>query len=80
MKADGTTWARERGEHAWSRDPSAAEVAAGLEKHEAVCAERWNQILGRMGRMETIVIGAASSMLLGMGGIIWTLLAKGIHP
>lgn len=76
----GETWGRERGEHAWSRDPSASEVAAGLEKHEAVCAERWQQILSRMGRMEAIVVTAAGALLAGMGGIIWTLLSSRLHP
>jgi hypothetical protein len=48
--------------------------------HEAVCAERWRQILDRMARMEAVVIWSAGVLVCGMGGIIWTLLSSRLHP
>ena len=48
------------------------EVAAELAKHEAVCAERWktafNKFQGiedQINRIETIMIGAAGSIIVG---------------
>ena len=58
------------------------EVAAELAKHEAVCAERWktcfnkiNDIENQISRIETILIGATSTLLVAGGGIIWTMLS-----
>lgn len=50
-----------------------------IDTHERVCAERWQQILARMDRMEKIMIGAAGTLIVGMGGLVVTLLMKG-HP
>jgi hypothetical protein len=58
------------------------EVAAELAKHEAVCAERWktcfnkiDDIENQISRIETILIGATSTLLVAGGGIIWTMLS-----
>jgi hypothetical protein len=61
------------------REPTVSDVAAGLDKHEAVCAERWGQILERMSRMETVIYSAAAALLTGMGGVVWTLLQRVAH-
>ncbi len=61
------------------REPTASDVAAGLDKHEAVCAERWGQILERMNRMETVIYSAAAALLTGMGVVVWTLLQRVAH-
>lgn len=59
------------------RPVDAAEALARIETHEAVCALRWQQIMARIGRLETIIIGAAGTLIVGMAGIIMTVLLKG---
>jgi hypothetical protein len=61
----------------------ATRTAAGLQTHEAVCAERYGNILQllhstshRVGRLETLVVIVAGSVILGMGGLITTLVLK----
>jgi hypothetical protein len=66
-------------EPTWLRPPTAGDVAAKLDTHEAVCAERWRQILRRMSRMETVIYSAAAASLTGMGVVVWTLLQKVAH-
>jgi hypothetical protein len=55
------------------------ETEARLNSHEAVCAERYDQINARLKRMERIIMNAAGAMLLGMAGVIFTFIthAKG---
>jgi hypothetical protein len=48
------------------------ETEARLNSHEAVCAERYDQINARLKRMERIIMNAAGAMLLGMAGTIFT--------
>jgi hypothetical protein len=56
-----------------------AEALHRIDTHEAVCAQRWEMILARIARLEAIVIGAAGTLILGMGGVIVTLMTKGLH-
>jgi|TARA_R100000664_G_C2759926_1_gene150348 hypothetical protein len=49
---------------------STNEVKADLSKHEAVCAERWLEILHRVQRLERFVIGTLLAVIGGMGGIL----------
>lgn len=53
------------------------ETEARLNSHEAVCAERYDQINARLKRLERIIMNAAGALLLGMGGIVWTFLTHG---
>jgi hypothetical protein len=57
--------------------------AAALRTHEAVCAERYGNLLTllestmrRVGRLEVLVVIVAGSVICGMGGIIFTLALK----
>ena len=50
---------------------------ARLSTHEETCAIRYESINARLKRLETILIHVAGALLLGMGGVMWTLLA---HP
>ncbi|MGH6982431.1 MAG: hypothetical protein ACREFC_14615 [Stellaceae bacterium] len=64
-----------------------ADKAAELRTHEAVCAERYANLLAllestmrRVGRLEVLVVIVAGSVICGMGGIIVTLALKlGAH-
>ena len=49
---------------------STNKVKADLSKHEAVCAERWLEILHRVQRLERFVIGTLLAVIGGMGGIL----------
>lgn len=53
------------------------ETEARLNSHEAVCAERYDQINARLKRLERIIMNAVGALLLGMGGIVWTFLTHG---
>lgn len=46
------------------------ETAKRLAVHEAVCAERYQAILRRVGRLETIVIASSGTLIVGMAGLI----------
>ena len=58
----------------------AKQVKMDLEKHEAICAERWktafntfDDIESSIKRIEQILIGGAGSIILFMAGLIVTL-------
>jgi|TARA_R100001530_G_C4300819_1_gene150423 predicted nucleic acid-binding Zn ribbon protein len=46
------------------------QVATDLAKHEAVCAERWLEILNRVKRVEIFIVATLVTLLLGMGSIL----------
>jgi len=61
------------------------EVAANLDKHEAVCAERWKTAFNKfedvetqINRIETIMIGVAGTLIVGGVATIGTILS--MHP
>jgi hypothetical protein len=47
---------------------------ARLSTHEEVCALRYQVINARLKRMETIMIGSASAMILSMAGAVFALI------
>jgi hypothetical protein len=62
---------------------SATEPSARLDTHEAVCAERYGNLVRliettthRVGRLEVLVVIVAGSMIVGMAGLIITLALK----
>ena len=54
------------------------EVAANLDKHEAVCAERWKTAFNKFSDVETIMIGVAGTLIVGGITTIGTILS--MHP
>lgn len=48
-----------------------------LDSHEEVCALRWGMVLARMDRLERILLGAAGALIMGMAGLLVTLLLRG---
>jgi hypothetical protein len=61
------------------------EVAANLDKHEAVCAERWKTAFNKfedvetqINRIETIMIGVTGTLIIGGITTIGTILS--MHP
>lgn len=64
--------------------PTPFSVDARISSHEAVCAERWNQIRVTMGEMQSgikglyrIVLIAGGALIAGMAGLIVTLALHG---
>ncbi len=62
---------------------SAADTAARLDTHEAVCAERYGNLVRlieatahRVGRLEVLVVIVAGSVIVGMAGVVVTLALK----
>ncbi len=49
------------------------EVTAKIEKHEAVCAERWLEVLHRVTRLEQFILITLITLVLSMAGIIFNI-------
>ena len=47
-----------------------AKVDAKIEKHEAICAERWCETIYRIKRLEILIIVTLCSMIGGMASIL----------
>ena len=47
-----------------------AEVNAKIEKHEAVCAERWRETVYRTKRLEFLILTTLFSIIVGMASIL----------
>tara|TARA_Y100000401_G_scaffold93746_1_gene80074 strand:+ start:79 stop:258 length:180 start_codon:yes stop_codon:yes gene_type:complete len=50
-----------------------ADINAKIEKHEAVCAERWLEILHRVTRLEQFILITLITLVLSMAGIIFNI-------
>ena len=50
---------------------SIAEVNAKIEKHEAVSAERWLEVIHRVTRLEQFILITLITLVLSMAGIIF---------
>lgn len=50
-----------------------AEVNAKIEKHEAVCAERWLEVLHRVTRLEQFILITLITLVLSMASIIFNI-------
>ena len=46
------------------------EVSAHLEKHEAVCAERWRETIYRIKRLEVLILTTLCALIVGMTTIL----------
>ncbi len=63
--------------------PDPFDSSARLDIHEAVCAERYGNLVRliestarRVGRLEVLVVIVAGSVIVGMAGLITTLALK----
>lgn len=54
------------------------ELEVQLVSHEAVCAERYNTFIQRVDRLEKLLIKAAGVLIVGMAGLIVTIIMRGI--
>jgi hypothetical protein len=42
-----------------------------MESHEAVCAERWLEVINRVKRLEHFIVATLITLVVGMSGIIF---------
>ena len=45
-------------------------VASEISQHEAVCAQRYLDIMSRINRMEAVMLGATGVLICGMAALI----------
>ena len=57
--------------------PTVKELDARLVALEVIGAERYGTLLKRLDRLEMILIGSAGTLIVGMAGIIITIVLKG---
>lgn len=57
---------------------TANEVENKLITHEAICAERYATFIQRVDRLERLLIAAAGVLIVGMAGVIMSILLKGV--
>jgi hypothetical protein len=50
---------------------SVAEVNGKIESHEAVCAERWLEVINRVKRLEHFIVATLITLVIGMAGILF---------
>ncbi len=58
--------------------PTVKELEAKLIAHEVISAERYGTLVKRLDRMEMILIGSAGTLIVGMAGVIVTIVLKGV--
>ena len=49
---------------------SVAQINAKIESHEAVCAERWLEIINRVKRVEHFIVATLITLVVGMASIL----------
>jgi hypothetical protein len=54
------------------------ELEVQLTSHEAVCAERYQTFIQRVDRLESLMIKTAGALIVGMAGILVTIVLKGV--
>jgi hypothetical protein len=50
---------------------SVAQINAKIESHEAVCAERWLEVINRVKRLEHFILATLITLVVGMAGILF---------
>ena len=58
--------------------PTVKELETKLITHEVISAERYSTLVTRLVRMEMILVGSAGTLIVGMAGIIVTIVLKGV--
>lgn len=57
--------------------PTVKELEAKLITHEMVSAERYGTLIKRVDRLELIMLSTAGTLIVGMAGVILTIVLKG---
>ena len=51
--------------------PTVTEVKTQIDTHEAVCAERWQETINRIKRLEMVILGSGGATILLLVNIIF---------
>ena len=54
------------------------ELEVQITTHEAVCAERYQTFIQRVDRLESLIIKTAGALIVGMAGLLVTIIFKGL--
>jgi hypothetical protein len=54
------------------------ELEVQITSHEAVCAERYQTFIQRVDRLESLMIKTAAALIVGMAGILVTIIFRGV--
>lgn len=54
------------------------ELEVQITSHEAVCAERYQTFIQRVDRLESLMIRTAGALIVGMAGILVTIIFRGM--
>jgi len=46
------------------------ELQSRIEKHEEICAIRWAEVIGRVKRLELIILGSAGTIIVMLANIL----------
>lgn len=50
--------------------PTVTEVKSQIDTHEAVCAERWQETVNRIKRLEMVILGSGGAIILLLLNIV----------
>ena len=50
--------------------PTVTEVKTQIDTHEAICAQRWEETINRIKRLEMIIIGSGGAIILLLINIV----------
>ena len=51
--------------------PTVTEVKHQIDTHEAVCAERWEETINRIKRLEMVILGSGGAIILLLLNIVF---------
>lgn len=58
--------------------PTVKELEVKLITHEVISAERYGTLVKRIDRLELIMLSTAGTLIVGMAGVILTIVLKGV--
>lgn len=50
--------------------PTVNSLKNKIDKHEEICAIRWTEILGRVKRLELIILGSAGTIIVMLANVL----------
>ena len=51
--------------------PTVTEVKTQLDTHEAICAERWQETINRIKRLEMVILGSGGAIIMLLLNIVF---------
>jgi len=50
--------------------PTVTEVKSQIDTHEAICAQRWEETINRIKRLEMVILGSGGAIILLLLNIV----------